>query len=181
VDPRGLLQLTLIVSPVNFLARSGTSHISSLKTSSPLSTNQQQLRPTRELVLVDVIYNQLMPTARHSCMDSSLTEHRHAFCFRLCLHLPQICSAERMFGETNSLAQVSAFIRRAVALTIAASLFLFSLENNIMGGLWRVLLLMHLPCAVSRPYYDTHSGSHPINGNSAYRDWGCTVDIVVLM
>jgi hypothetical protein len=39
-----------------------------------------------------------------------------------------------MLGATNGLAQTVASVQRAIAPAISASLFSFSLENNIMGG-----------------------------------------------
>ncbi len=39
-----------------------------------------------------------------------------------------------MLGAMNGLAQTVASIQRAAAPAIAASMFSFSLENNIMGG-----------------------------------------------
>jgi hypothetical protein len=39
-----------------------------------------------------------------------------------------------MLGATNGLAQTVASVQRAVGPAITASLFSFSLENNIMGG-----------------------------------------------
>ena len=39
-----------------------------------------------------------------------------------------------MLGATNGLAQTVVSVQRAVGPAIAASLFSFSLENNILGG-----------------------------------------------
>ena len=54
--------------------------------------------------------------------------------------------SKRSLGATNGLAQTVVSIQRTVAPAAAASLFAFSLNNNILGGNFTYVVLVALVC-----------------------------------
>jgi hypothetical protein len=60
-----------------------------------------------------------------------------------------VCSAapnRRSLGATNGLAQTVVSIQRTVAPAAAASLFAFSVQNDILGGYFTYVVLLAAVC-----------------------------------
>ena len=60
-----------------------------------------------------------------------------------------VCSAapnKRSLGATNGLAQTVVSIQRTVAPAAAASLFAFSVQNDILGGYFTYVVLLAAVC-----------------------------------
>ena len=54
---------------------------------------------------------------------------------------------KRSLGATNGIAQMMVSMQRTVAPAAAASLFAFSLDNNVLGGNFAYAVLLVLVCA----------------------------------
>ena len=53
---------------------------------------------------------------------------------------------KRSLGATNGIAQTVVSLQRTVAPAVAASLFAFSLDNNVLGGNFAYAVLLVLVC-----------------------------------
>lgn len=62
------------------------------------------------------------------------------------MYVSSSAPSRRSLGATNGLAQTVVSIQRAVAPAAAASLFAFSLNNNILGGNFTYIVLVVLVC-----------------------------------
>ncbi|KAH9052774.1 MFS general substrate transporter [Lactarius vividus] len=62
------------------------------------------------------------------------------------LHCPLLPPTKRSLGATNGIAQTIVSIQRAVGPTVAASLFAFSLDHNILGGNFAYVVLLAIVC-----------------------------------
>jgi hypothetical protein len=62
------------------------------------------------------------------------------------MYVSSSAPSKRSLGATNGLAQTVVSIQRTVAPALAASLFAFSLNNNILGGNFTYVVLVILVC-----------------------------------
>jgi hypothetical protein len=60
----------------------------------------------------------------------------------ICMYIASAAPNKRSLGATNGVAQTVVSIQRAVGPAAAASLFAFSLENNILGGNFAYIVLL---------------------------------------
>ena len=62
------------------------------------------------------------------------------------MYVSSSAPSRRSLGATNGLAQTMVSIQRTVAPAAAASLFAFSLNNNVLGGNFTYVVLVALVC-----------------------------------
>ena len=60
----------------------------------------------------------------------------------ICMYIASAAPNKRSLGATNGLAQMMVSIQRTIGPAAAASLFAFSLENNILGGNFAYIVLL---------------------------------------
>ena len=63
------------------------------------------------------------------------------------MYISSAAPNKRSLGATNGVAQTMVSIQRTVGPAAAASLFAFSLENNVLGGNFVYVVLLVVVCA----------------------------------
>ena len=63
------------------------------------------------------------------------------------MYIASAAPNKRSLGTTNGLAQMMVSIQRTIGPAVAATLFAFSLENNILGGNFAYIVLLATVCA----------------------------------
>ena len=63
------------------------------------------------------------------------------------MYISSAAPNKRSLGATNGIAQMMVSMQRTVAPAAAASLFAFSLDNNVLGGNFAYAVLLVLVCA----------------------------------
>ena len=63
------------------------------------------------------------------------------------MYIPSASPNKRSLGATNGVAQTMVSVQRTVGPAAAASLFAFSVENNVLGGNFVYVVLLVVVCA----------------------------------
>ena len=63
------------------------------------------------------------------------------------MYISSAAPNKRSLGATNGVAQTMVSVQRTVGPAAAASLFAFSLENNVLGGNFVYVVLLVVVCA----------------------------------
>ncbi len=62
------------------------------------------------------------------------------------MYISSAAPNKRSLGATNGVAQTTVAIQRTVGPAAAASLFAFSLDNNVLGGNFAYVVLLAIVC-----------------------------------
>ena len=82
----------------------------------------------------------------HGIYPISLTRLQNSSLGSVFMYVSSSAPSRRSLGATNGLAQTIVSIQRTVAPAAAASLFAFSLNNNVLGGNFTYVVLTALVC-----------------------------------